>query len=1385
MLLNWLRRRPAGTGSAKAASRVEANAAAKVAPGPGAAVDEPEGDAAPAAGVGKPGKPHRSKTRRWLIGGGAVLGTLLVGVVAIGVVAVQTQWGARTVWQTATRLLPGTLSGDIVGSTLDDGLSLRNVVYRGAGQVVRIDELQAKWHLFRAPLAFDIAQLHIGTADVTLLPTPPTPRALPAKIELPLALDLRQATIDKLLVHQDAMTVQVTDIRLQAHSDRVRHSVTLKNAVTPYGVAAASLQLDGKRPFATSGNISLASDKKGNAYKVGANLSGSLEQLGVKIDAEDARLRGSAVVDATPFDAVQLRSAKVDILHMDPQAFNPDWPHADLDIRAALQPTGADKTNLAKLTVAGPVSVVNALPGAIDKGLVPLVSANANIVVDAQHQQVSDLKIVLPGAATLEGSGMLRGAGANLSGDLTVQAKGLDLQALHTSLRPTALKGPLAVRLAGQQQFVTLDLSDAAISASASAKLEPNLITLTSAKLRAGSAELDLNATLGRDARAAYAVAGKLSNFNPGLFLTQWSAASRSPVAAKGKNGKNGKGGKGGNGAGARTAAPGKGINARINTTFDARGTLHPALTADVNFKVFDSMYDDLPMTGGGRVQLEGKRLMPSDAQLSIAGNDVRLKGSFGEPADRLNVDLNAPALGRLGFGLSGLAKLQGTIAGTIARPIVDATYRAEKLVFGAHRVDFLSGLARTDGVPGTTPNARVALTVDAKGVHSGDIDLATLKAAVDGTYASHTVKVDANGRLRGKPLAVTLAAKGQLQELPQGLSWNGLLQSLDNGGLPRVHLAAPMTVAVAPGRVDLGAGKMSIGQATLELKRLHYGAGSIASEGSVSAIGIGELLALRQQFTGAAPPVDTNLILDANWNLSLADRASGFVRITRRSGDVKVADTALGLTALALRADLQGTDVKLDLQIAGARIGTSSGQGHIGLQRDSGMLTLTSTSPLSGRVAAAIPKLQSIAILAGPGVALNGSATADIVLAGVLGAPKVSGAVNGDALSLTLYDQGVRLHDGIARITLKDNVVELRQLVFHGGDGTVRATGRISLDQANQGLNATVIADHLQLLSSPAAQLTVSGQAKAANVDARLLVTGKFTVDRAQFSLPEKSAPKLDDDVVVIRGGKAPPVVVKDSSGASAKPAGSFTPDVNVEVDLGNRFYFRGSGADLRLVGALKVSSAPRTAPQAFGTIRVAEGSYEAFGTKLAIERGIINFQGPLSNPNINILAMRRQPEVAVGVQVSGDVQRPRVELVSDPQLSQEEKLSWLVFGHGSSSTGAGGSGQAQTAAKSAALGLVNTFGGKNVAKSFGLDQLALGTSEYGAGTAQVVNLGKKISDKFTIGYEQSLASAGSVLKLTYDLSQYWSVVLRGGSVTALDVLYNKRFDTLRKKSP
>ena len=69
-------------------------------------------------------------------------------------------------------------------------------------------------------------------------------------------------------------------------------------------------------------------------------------------------------------------------------------------------------------------------------------------------------------------------------------------------------------------------------------------------------------------------------------------------------------------------------------------------------------------------------------------------------------------------------------------------------------------------------------------------------------------------------------------------------------------------------------------------------------------------------------------------------------------------------------------------------------------------------------------------------------------------------------------------------------------------------------------------------------------------------------------------------------------------------------------------------------------------------------------------------------------------------------------------------------------------------------------------------------GVVESGVAGDQFVNLGKAISQKFMLGYEQSLTGAESVAKITYQLSRSWSVLVRGGTINSLNLLFSRRYD-------
>ncbi len=750
----------------------------------------------------------------------------------------------------------------------------------------------------------------------------------------------------------------------------------------------------------------------------------------------------------------------------------------------------------------------------------------------------------------------------------------------------------------------------------------------------------------------------------------------------------------------------GKQIHGRINMDFTVEGRLAPELQSAVKFSLHDSEYGKLPMSGSGRIAWSGKRLLPSQLQLSAVGNNLSLVGGFGAPGDRLEVKLKAPQLDRLGFGLAGSLDLDAQIMGTPAHPDIHTAFHGERLVFDAQHVGAVSGQADIRGDLSDSAhalnNSSLAATLEVHDYAGAGVKLEHGEAKLSGSYGNNNLSLTAAGSVHDKPLALTIATQGRLAQLADGMHWDGTVSKLENHGLPQIVAAAPFTLSVSPQRVTLGAAQFAVQGSTLDLKSFSYDHGALASEGSTGSVELSKILALQQEFTGVASALKTNLDFDARWKFATTRNSEGFVEINRRSGDIMVdpgrGDIALGLSDLHLHATLHANQLQLEAQAVAARIGSLTLQAQSAPGANGSNAILHPDQPFTAQLKLAVPNLKTVGVLFGPRYAIDGSINASLSGSGTLGEPSLSGTIDGERLALTMYDQGIKLHDGTAHLVLDKNVVTLQQLEFHSGEGTLKAEGQVQVGQSNPDLHARIVADHLQLFASPDRELTLSGQASLASVREQLHIDGKVTVDHALFDFPKNSAPQLGDDVVIVHNSgkvEAKPIANSQEKMAQtgAKPAGRFAPVVDLGIDLGGDFRFRGTGADLKLGGNLAIHSEPYQPLNATGTVQVVSGTYEAFGRKLAIERGVLNFQGPLDNPNIDILAMRRNQDVEAGVEITGLARRPRTKLISEPDVADEEKLSWLMFGHGSESNGVG-----QQQAAATALALLGSAGGKSL---------------------------------------------------------------------------------------
>ena len=244
----------------------------------------------------------------------------------------------------------------------------------------------------------------------------------------------------------------------------------------------------------------------------------------------------------------------------------------------------------------------------------------------------------------------------------------------------------------------------------------------------------------------------------------------------------------------------------------------------------------------------------------------------------------------------------------------------------------------------------------------------------------------------------------------------------------------------------------------------------------------------------------------------------------------------------------------------------------------------------------------------------------------------------------------------------------------------------------------------------------------------------------------------------------------------------------------------------DARLTGTVNLRGTLPDAPRAYGTVRVRDGTYSAYGQQLQIQRGRVVFNGPIDNPLLDLVALRRNLPVEAGVALTGTVLAPRVRLTSQPDVPDAEKLSWLVLGVPLEGAQSG----AQTAALQAAAATL--FGGNDggLARALGLDVLTVrssassdgfgsapgmaGFNQSGAVPGQVsgstvnaaagttsqsvVAIGKRLSSKLVITYEQGLRGVWNLLRIQYDITNRLSLRAQTGSESALDVLYRVSFD-------
>jgi len=403
------------------------------------------------------------------------------------------------------------------------------------------------------------------------------------------------------------------------------------------------------------------------------------------------------------------------------------------------------------------------------------------------------------------------------------------------------------------------------------------------------------------------------------------------------------------------------------------------------------------------------------------------------------------------------------------------------------------------------------------------------------------------------------------------------------------------------------------------------------------------------------------------------------------------------------------------------------------------------SSAPLTLKAHLDSTSLRALQTLTRTNAVVDGRLKLDVTGHGTLQRVQLSGSVDGDALTIEAPQYGVYLKDGRLRARLSDDDMTVSELSFKAGEGRFLASGTMPA-----------------IVGSNAAALALK--------DKTVTLAGAIKAEQGYFELPPTRPDTLGDDVV-IRGRE------RKRTGFAAQRI-PFA--VDVDLDFGERLTFVGQGFNSGLEGKLRVRTTANRELVAAGTINAARGTYTAFGQKLAIERGRLYFDGPLDNPGLDVLALRKNQAVEAGVEVTGTVQVPLVRLTSNPPVPDNEKLAWLVLGHGLDST-TGAESVALQAALAALAGTGTEQIGQRVARGFGVDDISFrsaSTARPGTTAAQVVAVSKRLTDKLSLIYEQGLSLANNSLRIEYVLSRTVTLRAEAGLVNGFGIFYTRSYD-------
>ncbi|WP_018651890.1 autotransporter assembly complex protein TamB [Actinobacillus capsulatus] len=773
-----------------------------------------------------------------------------------------------------------------------------------------------------------------------------------------------------------------------------------------------------------------------------------------------------------------------------------------------------------------------------------------------------------------------------------------------------------------------------------------------------------------------------------------------------------------------------------------------------------------------GEIKSNNKTLLDVPSATLIYGeNNIALKGILSDKSD-FSAQINAPNLTGLLPKLA--ANIQGNVklTGKVAEPNLDLDLTAKSLSYDQLNLQNLIAKGKVTTEKTIQGNVDISLAQLAY----GDVKVENASLVASGNEANHSLKLNA----KGNPIGADLQLSGKFDRLQQ--VWRGQLSQVAIDSKEFGLFKTNQAVNVSYDNKQINANVSAHCWHNPKINLCFPQAFNAGQEGKVPF----EI----KQFNLAA----IQEFLDKNTQLSGVVNAKGDAAwFKNKQPQVNV---ELDSNALKLVQKLEGGN-SFPLTLSPVKVNANLADNNLKLKTDikienNGRLTTdllindaANSRKLSGNIHIDQLTLRLIKPLLTGGESVDGNINARLTVGGAVTAPLLNGTLNltelrakANAMPFDVTGGHLALNFHGATSTLAGRVQTTESELRLDGDADWRR-----LDAWKTRVHAQ--ANRFRVNVPNMAKVEFSPNIEVTATPRELILGGNIDIPWARIaveSLPE-SAVSVSSDEVIMDGSVKQKVPLAQRQ-IPQKTASGMAIKANININIGNDVSINAYGLKSHINGTIAVRQG-KQGLGLYGQVNLKNGRYASFGQDLLIRKGVISFAGLPSQPTLNIEAIRNpeameDPSVTAGVKVIGLADSPEVKVFSEPSMSQNEALSYVLTGRSLDNSGDSGSSNSMAAAL---IGMSLSKSSKTVGavgNTFGLNDLNVTTAGIGDNTK--VEVSASLTPKFKVKYGVGIFAALTELTLRYNLAPRLYLQWVSSVNQAVDLMYRFEFDEMFK---